>query len=160
MRKTKRWTTNEIDHIKSLVEFHTNAEIADMYSTTKMTIKRLLDRYNIKRTKETKHKMLSNGAIKRNKEAVGPKNPAWKSGISQNNYKYKLTQMKRFPDRVQARKDVYQAIKSGKLTPQPCELCGSNENIEGHHNDYSKPLDVKWVCRSCHRNIIHKSEVA
>ena len=41
------------------------------------------------------------------------------------------------------------AIKSGKLVRQPCEDCGKIPS-EAHHTDYSKPLDVRWLCRKCH----------
>ena len=37
----------------------------------------------------------------------------------------------------------------GKLTPQPCEMCGSAE-VERHHEDYSNPRLVRWLCRPCH----------
>ena len=43
------------------------------------------------------------------------------------------------------------AIKSGKLVPKPCERCGATDRIEAHHPDYSKPLEVKWLCFPCHR---------
>src|SRR5574338_1089827 len=36
---------------------------------------------------------------------------------------------------------VYRAIKRGDLTPKPCEVCGSTENINAHHDDYTKALD-------------------
>jgi hypothetical protein len=38
--------------------------------------------------------------------------------------------------------------KRGKLIPQPCEKCGDPAQM--HHDDYSKPLAVRWMCRPCH----------
>lgn len=43
------------------------------------------------------------------------------------------------------------AIRIGKITkPNQCERCDSTEHIHGHHEDYSKPLDVVWLCPDCH----------
>lgn len=39
--------------------------------------------------------------------------------------------------------------KRGKLKPQPCRVCG-NPNSEAHHDDYNKPLEVTWLCRTHH----------
>jgi hypothetical protein len=44
---------------------------------------------------------------------------------------------------------VHRAVASGKLVKQPCEVCG-NPNSAAHHEDYSKPLDVKWLCQKHH----------
>lgn len=38
------------------------------------------------------------------------------------------------------------------LIPQPCEVCGS-EIVDAHHDDYSKPLDVRWLCPLHHRRL-------
>lgn len=42
------------------------------------------------------------------------------------------------------------AIKLGRLVQQPCEKCADPDS-EAHHDDYDKPLEVRWLCRSCHR---------
>lgn len=43
------------------------------------------------------------------------------------------------------------AIKEGRLIRQPCEQCGATTGrIEAHHEDYSKPLDVMWLCHKHH----------
>lgn len=48
---------------------------------------------------------------------------------------------------------VRQAILHGKLKIMPCEVCGKIEHVHAHHEDYSKPLEVRWLCRSHHRQL-------
>lgn len=48
-----------------------------------------------------------------------------------------------------ARAAANMAVKRGKLKRQPCSICGEKIS-EKHHHDYSKPLDVTWLCRACH----------
>lgn len=51
----------------------------------------------------------------------------------------------------QARGQLRQAIATGKIRrPTRCERCGREGYVDGHHSDYSKPLYVEWLCRSCH----------
>lgn len=46
---------------------------------------------------------------------------------------------------------VRHAIKRGNLTrPETCEQCGLTGRIEAAHYDYSEPLRVRWLCKSCH----------
>lgn len=41
------------------------------------------------------------------------------------------------------------AIAAGRLGKQPCEVCG-NPIVDAHHDDYSNPLGVRWLCRQHH----------
>ena len=50
-----------------------------------------------------------------------------------------------------AHKKVARAIKGGRLIPGPCEVCGTRRNIHAHHDDYTKPLEVRWLCSSHHQ---------
>ena len=46
---------------------------------------------------------------------------------------------------------VSDAIKDGVLVrPHRCEDCGGGGTIYGHHDDYGKPLEVRWLCAKCH----------
>lgn len=48
-----------------------------------------------------------------------------------------------------ARDIVNRAIRAGKLTRGSCERCGADET-HAHHDDYLKPLEVRWLCTVCH----------
>ncbi|WP_216651623.1 hypothetical protein [Roseivivax sp. THAF30] len=57
---------------------------------------------------------------------------------------------KRNPRSYLAHITVANALRLGVLTRSPCEVCGS-EKSEAHHDDYSSPLEVTWLCRRHHR---------
>jgi hypothetical protein len=44
---------------------------------------------------------------------------------------------------------VSNALRDKRLFRKPCEKCG-DENSEAHHDDYLKPLDVRWLCKKHH----------
>jgi hypothetical protein len=57
---------------------------------------------------------------------------------------------KRNPEKVRCHNAVARAIRAGKLVRGPCEECGTTDNVHAHHDDYSKPLEVRWLCAPCH----------
>lgn len=61
---------------------------------------------------------------------------------------------KKWPEKNKARCKVKVAIRNGSLKKQECCICG-NLNTQAHHDDYSKPLDVKWVCTQ-HHQVFHR----
>ena len=60
----------------------------------------------------------------------------------------------RYPDRSKARYTLGNAVRDGKVQRQPCEKCG-NPKSHAHHWDYTKPLDVIWLC-SEHHGEVHR----
>jgi hypothetical protein len=50
-----------------------------------------------------------------------------------------------------AHQDVSYAIQTKRLIRQPCERCGTTEHVVAHHEDYSKPLEVVWLCKKHHK---------
>jgi len=57
-----------------------------------------------------------------------------------------LTPEQIFKDNARSYAGVYK--RRGKLIPNACK-CGEID-VEMHHSDYSQPLAVEWICRSCH----------
>lgn len=55
----------------------------------------------------------------------------------------------KYPKKYKAHSIVNYAIKSKKLFREPCEICGK-ENTHGHHDDYDRPLNVRWLCSEHH----------
>jgi len=50
-----------------------------------------------------------------------------------------------------AHKAVQTAVARGKLKRGVCEVCGEG-NAHAHHEDYSKQLDVRWLCKRHHEH--------
>lgn len=64
---------------------------------------------------------------------------------------------KNFPYKVSCHQKIFHAIRKGLLIKLPCVKCG-NQKSSAHHNDYTKPLDVIWLCHTCHMDL-HRSLV-
>lgn len=56
---------------------------------------------------------------------------------------------KRNTDKARAHRLVRHAIRSGALVRKPCEVCGETDS-QAHHDDYTKPLAVRWLCSTHH----------
>jgi ribosomal protein S27AE len=55
----------------------------------------------------------------------------------------------RDPKKASARTILNRAVRSGAIVRRQCERCGEMKT-EAHHTDYSRPLDVLWLCKPCH----------
>lgn len=56
----------------------------------------------------------------------------------------------RHPKAAYARDVIRNEVKRGRLQRGPCETCGK-KRAHGHHDDYDRPLEVRWLCPTHHR---------
>jgi hypothetical protein len=68
----------------------------------------------------------------------------------------------RDPEKNKARMKLFHAVARGEVRKADrCERCGALDTpgyagqslLHGHHHDYGKPLDVEWLCISCHTRV-------
>ncbi len=60
-----------------------------------------------------------------------------------------------YPEKHSAMDKVKYSVKRGVLSQQPCEVCRCH-NAQAHHDDYSKPLEVRWLCPLHHQELHSK----
>lgn len=68
---------------------------------------------------------------------------------------YQRNRRSRETDKYHAHIAFGNAVRDGRIQRQPCNVCGKVKT-EGHHPDYSKPLDVIWLCRKHHLELHNK----
>ena len=84
------------------------------------------------------------------RDQKGEANNNWKGGLAnQSNTERKRRYRDKNPNKHLAHLAMRNAIRKGLLLKGVCEVCG-NTNVEGHHDDYSKPLSVRWLCKKHH----------
>lgn len=86
---------------------------------------------------------------------VGPLNQNWKGGRASKPARYYVDRYRqRYQEKASANDAVSAAVRNGRLVkPRHCQACGVDPGkpLHGHHDDYSRPLSVRWLCRPCHR---------
>lgn len=93
---------------------------------------------------------------KKNKEEI-KKYLKEKFSFQERKLKYKKDyqiRVKNSDEKIKARNNLRYAVYSGKIIrPDKCQICFNSGRVQGHHEDYSKQLQVIWVCQKCHKNI-------
>lgn len=74
----------------------------------------------------------------------------WKEANPDRHAANTISYLRRHPDRAAAGQAVRKAIREGRLARQPCEVCGTETDVHAHHEDYSRPFEIRWLCRAHH----------
>jgi hypothetical protein len=62
---------------------------------------------------------------------------------------YQVRRRAKAPGKNRARGRINNAVRTGRLAKQPCEVCG-DPKVSAHHPDYRKPLYIRWLCKKHH----------
>ena len=68
-------------------------------------------------------------------------------------YKNEYEYVKRNPKKRKAQQLLQYAVKTKRIKKEPCKICGKIKLVQGHHKDYSKPLEVVWLCPLHHKHV-------
>ena len=147
--------------VKELGEFYKNITRTDgLRLWCKSCVKQYMSEYQKLnrekiRERKTKHRETPNG---RKERAASDKrynaSPRGKKVVAAHNKRYALSN----PEKRKAHHFVSNAIRGGKIIkPKNCSDCGAKGDvhkhiIHGHHADYTKLLEVTWLCPQCHTN--------
>ena len=66
--------------------------------------------------------------------------------------------IKKYPNKYRARYMASNAIRAGKVKRGACETCGTDK-VEAHHDDYDKPLELRWFCMTHHKEYERKQNI-
>lgn len=112
----------------------------------------------VRRRKYTCGKCASSMAMDwaaKNREKKREANNRYHASNSSNRAVRTATWRASHPEKRAAHQAVQTAVRNGTLVKHPCEVCGSSTRIHAHHDDYSMPLSVVWLCHTHHMERHH-----
>ena len=146
--------------MKTCKECNTEKELSDFYNHPRMLdghlnkckecVKARVHKHrdaNIDRFREyDKKRSMNSNRVKARQEYV--KTEAGKKARQRAGENYRL----RYPMKYAAHVLFRNAVRDGKIVRENvCSVCKSTYKVEGHHDDYTKPLEVRWLCEKCHK---------
>lgn len=118
--------------------------------------------HNLRRERQRRYEQSEKGKVTRRRYERSEKGKATEAryletdnGIQKtrkrNNKATRAYQL-RNPEMHRAHLALHEAVRTARIVkPDRCSRCDRPGPLQGHHHDYSKPLDVIWLCDSCHR---------
>lgn len=146
---------------KSLILFYRHAGMKDGYlnqciECVKKGVKRhrkknieRIRAYDRHRGNTDEHRAKVRDYHRRMSEALSEYKKHWAEQNKDKTRAAKQRYIAQNPDKRFCHVALNNAVRDKKIMKEPCEKCGEKKS-EAHHEDYSKPLEVLWLCRKCH----------
>lgn len=149
---------SKCERVLPISDFHRNRRArSGLQDWCKECFKPLTQRQNVKRREDE--------AYKARKRAIASQRRAAGTFPRERERRHSIRRREQHPEKVRAHRITNEAIRNGRLKPQDhCEVCGviairgidGRRLIQAHHDDYTKPLEVRWLCAMCH-NKTHRA---
>lgn len=88
-------------------------------------------------------------SARRHRETKRKNNNAYLARISGDRAVRTASWRANHPEKRAAHQAVQTAIRNETMAKQACQVCGADK-VHAHHEDYSKPLEVMWLCHTHH----------
>ena len=109
---------------------------------------------------KAKIKAYSKMYYKENKPAIVKKAQVWRKENRDKHCAQSMRYKAKNGEKTYAHNTLNSAIRFGRVVrPESCETCGIKCVANGHHEDYSKPFDVVWLCGVCH-SAVHADKLS
>lgn len=138
--------------VKDISEFYKHKEMSDGHlNKCKECTKKDVRSHRAENIERIRAYDRERGATKARIE----KNKAYQRNHRKEITKYKIEWRKRNKDKANAYRCVSYHVKAGNIKREACGVCGC-EKTQAHHEDYSKPLEIVWLCEKCHKALHRK----
>ena len=88
---------------------------------------------------------------KNNREKLIKKTAEWVKNNPERDKENRKNYFDNNRQKIYARGEVAYRLRLGEIVkPKNCENCEIEKKLSAHHTDYSKPLDIQWLCKECH----------
>lgn len=89
----------------------------------------------------------------KNSSKIAIQKKEWNRSNKERIYEYTKRRRELSPEKNRANYKIRNEIRAGRMIKGDCDDCGTNMNIHAHHDDYSKPLEARWLCHQCHMKL-------
>ncbi len=148
--------------LKPLEQFYTHTQMADGHLNKCIEcVKARVRKFGASRTAEQRGAGRAYDREKQRRPKYRALNEAWRAAHPVEVAAIKQRWAEKNYEKCKAEWTLSNAVRDGKVIKgTTCTRCGATTELEAHHEDYSKPLAVEWLCLPCHGETRHKEPSA
>lgn len=139
---------------KSVTEFYKLSGKEGYRSHCKECFSSRSKRYNSLDTTKEKRRIIDSRYRESNRERVNESSRRYRASHKAERNLREAERRRQNREKTKAHNAVHYELEMGRLVKGVCEVCGCVK-VEAHHDDYDKPLEVRWLCKEHHEKLHH-----